>query len=139
MYLYIYIYRLPSCFFTIQLCFHFIDLDLFLYQSALSLSDQLDLFKEYISKIDAAVGQERRATILSKSLFMVCLGSNDIANTYYSTPVRSSHYDISAYTDLMVNSASNFFQVNSKHLFNNENKLSHVVGLYWVTWSTYEC
>lgn len=70
---------------------------------------------------------------------MVCLGSNDIANTYYSTPVRSSHYDISAYTDLMVNSASNFFQVNSKHLFNNENKLSHVVGLYWVTWSTYDC
>lgn len=78
--------------------------------SALSLSDQLDLFKEYISKIDAAVGQERTATILSKSLFIVCLGSNDIANNYFSIPPRRLHYDISAYTDLMVNSASNFFQ-----------------------------
>ncbi|KAK9948371.1 hypothetical protein M0R45_003951 [Rubus argutus] len=48
--------------------------------SAISLSDQLDLFKEYISKIEAAVGQERTATCRK------------------------------AYTDFLINSASNFFQ-----------------------------
>ncbi|KAM1907107.1 hypothetical protein ACFX15_026375 [Malus domestica] len=78
--------------------------------SVLSLSDQLDLFKKYISKINAAVGKERTTTIVSKSIYIVCTGSNDIANTYLSTPLRRSHYDIPAYTDLMVKSASSFFQ-----------------------------
>ncbi|KAM1062566.1 hypothetical protein ACFX13_027532 [Malus domestica] len=73
-------------------------------------SDQLDLFKKYISKINAAVGKERTATIVSKSIYIVCTRSNDIANTYLSTPLRRPHYDIPAYTDLMVKSASSFFQ-----------------------------
>ncbi|KAH0971071.1 hypothetical protein GBA52_023227 [Prunus armeniaca] len=34
----------------------------------------------------------------------------DIANTYYSTPLRRPQYDIPAYTDLMIKSASSFFQ-----------------------------
>ncbi|CAB4287839.1 unnamed protein product [Prunus armeniaca] len=78
--------------------------------SVLSLSDQLDLFKKYLSKINAAVGEARTATILSKSIYIVCLGSDDIANTYYSTPLRRPQYDIPAYTDLMIKSASSFFQ-----------------------------
>ncbi|KAI5319769.1 PREDICTED: GDSL [Prunus dulcis] len=78
--------------------------------SVLSLSDQLDLFKKYLSKVNAAVGEARTATILSKSIYIVCLGSDDIANTYYSTPLRRPQYDIPAYTDLMIKSASSFFQ-----------------------------
>ncbi|RXI06422.1 hypothetical protein DVH24_018464 [Malus domestica] len=53
--------------------------------------------------INAAVGKERTATIVSKSIYIVCTRSNDIANTYLSTPLRRPHYDIPAYTDLMVN------------------------------------
>ncbi|KAM1073181.1 hypothetical protein ACFX2B_018086 [Malus domestica] len=78
--------------------------------SVLSLSDQIDMFKTYINKITAAVGKESAATILSKSIYIVCTGSNDIVNTYFSTPLRRPRYDISAYTDLMVESASSFFQ-----------------------------
>ncbi|CAN6563386.1 unnamed protein product [Malus baccata var. baccata] len=78
--------------------------------SVLSLSDQLDLFKNYIRKITAAAGEERAATIVSKSIYIVCIGSDDIANTYLSTPVRRPYYDIPAYTDLMINSASSFLQ-----------------------------
>lgn len=77
----------------------------------LSLSDQIELFKEYKSKIDAAVGVERRNIIVSKGIHIVCIGSDDIANTYLSTPFRSPHYDIPAYTDLLASSASKFFQV----------------------------
>ncbi|XP_068326003.1 GDSL esterase/lipase EXL3-like [Pyrus communis] len=78
--------------------------------SVLSLSDQIDMFKTYINKITAAVGKESAATMVSKSIYIVCTGSNDIANTYFSTPLRRPRYDISAYTDLMVESASSFFQ-----------------------------
>ncbi|KAM3709832.1 hypothetical protein ACJW31_02G204100 [Castanea mollissima] len=78
--------------------------------SVLSLSDQLDLFRNYIKKIKEAVGESRTATMLSKSIFIVCTGSNDIANTYFSTPFRRAHYDIPGYTDLMVRSATSFLQ-----------------------------
>ncbi|KAK7360240.1 hypothetical protein VNO77_02223 [Canavalia gladiata] len=78
--------------------------------SVLSLSDQLDMFKEYITKIDEAVGGNRTATIVSKSIYIVCIGSDDLANTYAQTPFRRAEYDIPSYTDLMVSQALNFLQ-----------------------------
>ncbi|XP_061358991.1 GDSL esterase/lipase EXL3-like [Gastrolobium bilobum] len=78
--------------------------------SVISLSDQLDMFKEYIMKIEEAVGRSRTAIIVSKSIYILCLGSDDIANTYAQTPFRRSQYDIPSYTDLMASQASNFLQ-----------------------------
>ncbi|PON89370.1 Lipase [Trema orientale] len=78
--------------------------------SVLSLSDQLEMFKDVIGKIKATVGENRTEMIVSKSIFIVCIGSDDIANTYYTTPLRRPHYDIPAYTDLMAKSASSFLQ-----------------------------
>lgn len=77
----------------------------------MSLSDQLDLFKEYVKKIKLGAGEKKASNIVTKSLYIVVCGSDDIANTYYSTPFRRGEYDIPAYTDLMVNSASSFIQV----------------------------
>ncbi|KAJ4714147.1 GDSL esterase/lipase [Melia azedarach] len=78
--------------------------------SVLSLSDQLELFKKSLTNIKETVGEAATASILSKSIFMVCTGSDDIANTYFSTPFRRTHYDINSYTDLTVSSASSFLQ-----------------------------
>ncbi|GMH03288.1 hypothetical protein Nepgr_005127 [Nepenthes gracilis] len=76
--------------------------------SVLSLSDQLNLFKEYLEKLESMVGEERKDFIISNSLFLVVASSDDIANTYFDTPFRRAEYNIDAYTDLMVNSASSF-------------------------------
>lgn len=81
------------------------------YQSVISMSDQLDYFKEYIEKLKGLVGEERTNFILAKSVFLVVAGSDDIANTYFVLRARKLQYDVPAYTDLMVNSASDFFQV----------------------------
>ncbi|XP_022766537.1 GDSL esterase/lipase EXL3-like [Durio zibethinus] len=78
--------------------------------SVIPLSDQLDHFKEYIGKLKDVVGEERTNFILAKSLFLVVAGSDDIANTYFVLRARKLQYDIPAYTDLMVNSATNFFK-----------------------------
>ncbi|KAK3231871.1 hypothetical protein Dsin_003752 [Dipteronia sinensis] len=78
--------------------------------SVLSLSDQIKYFKEYISKLKMLVGEDTTNFILAKSLFLVVVGSDDIANTYYDLRVQKSHYDIPAYTDLMANSASDFLK-----------------------------
>ncbi|XP_057469462.1 GDSL esterase/lipase EXL3-like [Actinidia eriantha] len=78
--------------------------------SAISMSDQLELFKEYMKKLKGVVGDERTSTILANSLHVIVTGSNDIANTYFNNPIRNLHYDISSYADLMVTSASSFVQ-----------------------------
>ncbi|KAJ9675066.1 hypothetical protein PVL29_024140 [Vitis rotundifolia] len=76
--------------------------------SVLSLSDQLEMFKEYTGKLKAMVGEERTNTILSKSLFLVVQSSNDIASTYFT--VRREQYDFASYADLLVTWASSFFK-----------------------------
>ncbi|KAG6419711.1 hypothetical protein SASPL_116221 [Salvia splendens] len=78
--------------------------------SAISLSDQLKHFKEYIGKLKAAVGEEKGNFILANSLYLVVAGSDDLANTYFTIGLRRKQYDIASYTDLMVSSASNFIQ-----------------------------
>ncbi|XP_022751982.1 GDSL esterase/lipase EXL3-like [Durio zibethinus] len=78
--------------------------------SVISMSDQLDHFKEYIAKLKALVGEDRTNFILAKSLFLIVSGSDDIANTYFVLRARKLQYDVPAYTDLMVKSASDFFK-----------------------------
>ncbi|XP_045814787.1 GDSL esterase/lipase EXL3-like [Trifolium pratense] len=78
--------------------------------SVISLSDQLNMFKEYKNKIKEEVGEERMKMIISKSVYIICIGSNDIANTYAQTPYRRFNYDIPSYTDLLASYSSNFLQ-----------------------------
>ncbi|KAK8607445.1 hypothetical protein V6N13_053180 [Hibiscus sabdariffa] len=78
--------------------------------NVITMSEQLELFKECIKKIEAAVGEERTATIVSKAIYIVCTGSNDVSNTYFLLPIRRSHYDINAYSDLVAGYASQFLQ-----------------------------
>ncbi|CAI8606616.1 unnamed protein product [Vicia faba] len=77
---------------------------------AISMSGQLDLFKDYIVKLKGLVGEDRTNFILANSLFFVVLGSNDISNTYYLTHVRQVEYDFPTYSDFLVNSAYNFYK-----------------------------
>ncbi|WOG91486.1 hypothetical protein DCAR_0310735 [Daucus carota subsp. sativus] len=78
--------------------------------AVLSLPDQLGLFKEYISKLKALVGEERTNYILANSLFLLVAGSDDLANTYFTFGARRLQYDVPSYADLMVDSASTFIQ-----------------------------
>ncbi|KAJ1387618.1 SGNH hydrolase superfamily [Sesbania bispinosa] len=81
--------------------------------AAISLSGQIDLFREYIGKLKMLVGEDRTNFILANSIFLVVSGSNDISNTYFLSHAREVQYDIPSYTDLMVRSASNFLKDNS--------------------------
>ncbi|KAK4490257.1 hypothetical protein RD792_000919 [Penstemon davidsonii] len=78
--------------------------------SVISLSEQLEQFKEYIGKLKGAIGEERTNFVLSNGLFLVVAGSDDLANTYFTIGIRRAQYDISSYGDLIVASASNFTQ-----------------------------
>ncbi|XXG86242.1 hypothetical protein AAC387_Pa11g1174 [Persea americana] len=93
--------------------------------SVLSLSDQLELFKEYVGKLKSIAGEERAATIVSKSIYISIIGTDDIANTYFGTPLRRPQYDVSSYSDLIANSASDFYE----ELYNLGARKIGVVGL----------
>lgn len=82
--------------------------------------DQIDLFKEYIGKLQVLVGEERTNFIIANSIYLVVVGSNDISNTYFLSHARQVQYDIPAYTDLMLSSALNFFKVCSSFLMYKE-------------------
>ncbi|XP_068640527.1 GDSL esterase/lipase EXL3-like [Aristolochia californica] len=78
--------------------------------SAISIEDQVKLFREYISKLEGIAGADQAVRIVSDSIYLVILGSDDLANTYFTTPFRKAHYDIPTYTDFMVQKASIFYQ-----------------------------
>ncbi|XP_054818058.1 GDSL esterase/lipase EXL3-like isoform X1 [Prosopis cineraria] len=75
--------------------------------SAISLTDQVELLRHYKEKLKSLVGEDRTDFILSNSIVFVVAGSNDISNTYFLTHARQVQYDVPAYADLMVTSASN--------------------------------
>ncbi|KNA05802.1 hypothetical protein SOVF_186980 [Spinacia oleracea] len=78
--------------------------------NVLTLEDQLKYFKGYIKKLKAAVGENRTSAIISESVYLVCAGSNDITNTYFSLPFARLKYNVPAYTSKMVNWSSTFVQ-----------------------------
>ncbi|KAK3007711.1 hypothetical protein RJ639_015056 [Escallonia herrerae] len=75
-----------------------------------SLSDQLDLYKEHVAKLNSSLGEDITSTVVSNNLYIVVARSNDITNTYFNNPLPRLHFDFSSYTDLMLDSASAFAQ-----------------------------
>lgn len=82
-------------------------------QNVLSMTEELKLFGEYKERLKAIAGEERARSIVSNSLYVVCSGTDDIANTYFTTPFRVIQYDIPSYVDLLIRGASSFLKVNS--------------------------
>ncbi|WOL05906.1 GDSL esterase/lipase [Canna indica] len=77
---------------------------------AISMSDQLKLFKEYKNKLKEIAGETKTNSIISRSMYMVITGTDDLANTYFTTPFRRAEYDLPSYIKFVVESASSFLQ-----------------------------
>ncbi|XP_042500796.1 GDSL esterase/lipase At3g14820-like [Macadamia integrifolia] len=78
--------------------------------TAMPLKAQFKMFEDYVEKVKSGIGEEKSRRIVSESLYVVCTGTNDISTTYFPTPLRKLHYNISSYTDLMLQFASTFIQ-----------------------------
>uniref|UniRef100_J3LV00 Uncharacterized protein n=1 Tax=Oryza brachyantha TaxID=4533 RepID=J3LV00_ORYBR len=76
--------------------------------SVITLDQQLEYFDDYRAKLVALVGEKETTRIIDGALFVVCAGTDDIANTYFTTPFRSVEYDIPSYVDLLVSGADQF-------------------------------
>ncbi|KAL6532376.1 hypothetical protein OROGR_014346 [Orobanche gracilis] len=74
-------------------------------QNVLTSSDQVNMFKEYISKLKTQVGETSANSIISKAFYLISFGNNDIGYTYYAAHARPQ-FEISTYTSTLVYMAS---------------------------------
>uniref|UniRef100_A0A7N0V3V5 GDSL esterase/lipase EXL3 n=1 Tax=Kalanchoe fedtschenkoi TaxID=63787 RepID=A0A7N0V3V5_KALFE len=78
--------------------------------SVISLTQQLEYFKEYKTKLTKLVGENQTDYIVSKSLYLVVAGSDDIANTYFISRIRQFQYDVPTYTSFLADQASDYYK-----------------------------
>lgn len=93
--------------------------------AVLPMQEELNMFAEYKEKLAGVVGDEAAEGIVTESLFLVCAGTDDIANNYYLAPVRPLQYDISAYVDFLVQQACDFI----KQLYDRGARRIAILGL----------
>ncbi|CAN1226708.1 GDSL esterase/lipase EXL3 [Linum perenne] len=79
----------------------------FQFGNAIPITTQLDFLRRYIGRMNATVGEERTAYIVSQSAYITLIGSNDVSNMY---PLVENFYDEDTYTDHMLNLALDFYQ-----------------------------
>lgn len=83
-----------------------------MFKNVIPMKDQIKLFSEYRARLYSIAGPDRGAEIITKALFIVCAGTDDLANTYFTTPFRRN-YDVPSYINLLVSSASEFIRVHA--------------------------
>ncbi|KAJ0781615.1 putative SGNH hydrolase superfamily [Helianthus annuus] len=94
------------CIHTDMYAYHIIN------QMVIPMVDQLEMFSNYIRKLEILVGKAEANNILNNSLFLVATGSDDFVDDYFTYPMRKIQYDLSSYTNFLVAEASTFIQVN---------------------------
>lgn len=78
--------------------------------SVISLSKQLDYFKEYQNKLRAHLGAEKANQTLEEALYATSMGTNDFLENYYTMSDRRSQYNIDQYQNFLVKIAKSFIE-----------------------------
>lgn len=84
-----------------------------LLQRALTQPQQLDLFREYKRKLQAAIGKERTDDLVRNAGYIVSSGTNDFTFNYYGPVLvrRSTYPNIADYQKFQWNLIEQFMQV----------------------------
>ncbi|CAK8535413.1 unnamed protein product [Lathyrus sativus] len=85
----------------------------------LTMGAQLNLFKQYIEKLRAAVGTQKSSEIISNALFIISAGNNDVSFAYSYTIRRTLLFNV--YAGMLVDSSQNFlkslYQLGARHVW----------------------
>jgi hypothetical protein len=80
-------------------------------QQYITLSQQLEYFGEYRSKLAVVAGSSKAQSIVSDALYIICTGSNDFHLNFYINPVLLSTLTYDQYCDRLVVIFSNTIAV----------------------------
>ena len=62
---------------------------------------QIDMFKNYIRRLQGIVGVDESRKILNSALVIISAGTNDVNINFYDLPTRQLQYNISGYQDFL--------------------------------------
>ncbi|XP_062214963.1 GDSL esterase/lipase At3g53100 [Phragmites australis] len=69
---------------------------------AISLSRQLEYFREYQSRVAASAGAQRAAALTSGSIYVVSAGTSDYVQNYYVNQMLSATYSPDQFADVLM-------------------------------------
>uniref|UniRef100_A0A1D1Y4J5 GDSL esterase/lipase APG n=1 Tax=Anthurium amnicola TaxID=1678845 RepID=A0A1D1Y4J5_9ARAE len=75
---------------------------------AIPLSQQLEYYKEYQSKLAQVAGSQKATSILSEALYVLSAGPSDFVQNYYINPWLNKVYSPDEFSSLLVGIFSNF-------------------------------
>ena len=71
---------------------------------------ELEYYKDYQKKLRAYLGNEKANEILSESIYLISLGTNDFLENYYIFPTRQVQFSIKEFQDFLVGLSGNFIR-----------------------------
>lgn len=77
---------------------------------AISLSQQLEYYKEYQGKLAKVAGSKKAASIIKDALYIVGAGSSDFLQNYYINPFLNKVYSPDEYSSFLVGEFSSFIK-----------------------------
>ena len=78
------------------------------------MSQQLEYYKEYQSKLAAVAGRRGARSILTDALYVLSTGTGDFLQNYYHNASLTARYDVNRYCDHLVGIFSGFTDVNKR-------------------------
>ncbi|KAE8657730.1 GDSL esterase/lipase [Hibiscus syriacus] len=78
--------------------------------SAITLSQQLNYYKEYQTKVENMVGKAKANDIVSGAIHLLSAGSSDYIQNYYINPLLNRIYTLDQFSNILMRSYSSFIQ-----------------------------
>ncbi|GJU71511.1 GDSL esterase/lipase-like protein [Tanacetum coccineum] len=69
--------------------------------SVIPLWKEVEYYKEYQKKLKAHVGDQKAKTIISESVYLISMGTNDFLENYYTIPNTRSKYSVTQYQNYL--------------------------------------
>ncbi|XVF46828.1 hypothetical protein PTKIN_Ptkin03bG0059300 [Pterospermum kingtungense] len=76
----------------------------------LSLTKQLEYYKEYQKKLVAIAGKSNASSIISGGVYLISSGSSDFLQNYYINPLLYKAYTPDQFSDILIESYAKFIQ-----------------------------
>ena len=79
---------------------------------AISMSKQVEYFKDYVEKVKRIVGEKEAKQRVGNALVIISAGTNDFLFNFYDIPTRRLEFNISEYQDYVQSRLQIFIKVN---------------------------
>lgn len=76
--------------------------------NAISMTQQLQYFRQYQSKVERSVGRANASSIVSKALYVVSAGASDFVQNYYISPDLMRQFTVPQFVEFLMQKFSAF-------------------------------